>query len=1005
MKNIFELCVPREDIRKGTARDSDFAADLAQVLNGEAPDEYKSPALFFANTYATQGLQALLKNVCLRLSGTGGEASSIFRLDTQYGGGKTHSLIALTHVAQGMQGVEDVGEFIDPGLVPKGSVRIAAFDGENADPVNGRRLEDGLRAFTPWGELAYRLAGVAGYEEVRASDIERVAPGADTIRSLFGGEPTLILLDELGVYLRKVGNRPESEQLAPFLTALFNAVESSPGAALVFTLAIGKGGRATDAYSAENEFVAKHIEEAESVAARKATLLDPTAEHETARVLRRRLFSSIDDGGAAEVIAAYRDLWMRNADKLPPQHNDEDRVADLENSFPLHPLLISTLTDKLSTLGNFQRVRGMLRLLTQTVSRLWDEQPADTYAIHLHHMDPAHEPIRNEVVTRLELGSFDPAIRNDVSSSGGGPSLAQQLDSSNYAGLPPYASFVARSVLWNTFAFNEHLKGVNEPELRFNILAPGLDVDFIDDARKRFMATSAYLDDRPNVPLRFNAEVNLTQLIRRQESQVDSGEARSQLHDRVLSIFRGALLQSPPSFVSGPYDVPDDLGDGRPNLALINHDAETVRNNALEIPALVERVFRFKGAQEDFRQLQNNLVFLTADEGLKEEMKAKMVRRLALEAMRQPQRLDDLAEHQQQKVHELYERSEQELALAIQQCYRHLFFPSRNNRLEGASVDLGHTAFEIQSASEKPGDGERQILRALNDNQKLLRGDDQPLAPSYVRDLTPLKGGQMTTAELRGEFRKDPRLPIMLGDGNFVTMVRRGIDENVYVYRSGDLLLGPGDPWAEIKVDQQSFVYTLAYASGQGIWPRKTEEPVETPPDGGGGAVGPDEGGQGGSTPIDGEVSGRTLARFSAEAPMREALTVLWEQARSAKVTSLAWVSLRVFDATDAFRLMAAVSGVTGAQKQVSLSAEYETAGGSTLSLIFKGVPDDGQPVKDFLEPQFRASTEKDLKTTYTLTFKEGLPLDGDGPEKMTERLARFATGAALVEAEAEAQS
>ena len=993
MKTIFDLCVPRDDIRKGTARDSDFAADLAQVLNGDAPDEYKDPTLFFANTYATQGLQALLKNVCLRLSGTGGEAASIFRLDTQYGGGKTHSLIALTHMAKGMQGVENVAEFIDPGLVPKGSVRIAAFDGENADPVNGRHLEDKLRAFTPWGELAYRLAGVEGYEVVRASDIERVAPGADTIRSLFGGEPTLILLDELGVYLRKVSNRPEANQLVPFLTSLFSAVESSPGAALVFTLAIGKGGKATDAYSAENEFVAKHIEEAESVAARKATVLDPTAEHETARVLRRRLFSSIDDDGAAEVIAAYRDLWTRNADKLPLQRNNEDWGSDLQDSFPLHPMLISTLTDKLSTLGNFQRVRGMLRLLTQTVSQLWDEQPADTYAIHLHHMDPSHEPIRNEVVTRLELSRFDPAIRNDVSSSGGDASLAQQLDRSYYAGLPPYASFVARSVLWNTFAFNENLIGVNEPELRLNILAPGQEVAFIDGARKYFMATSAYLDDRPNVPLRFNAEVNLTQLIRRQESQVDSGEARSQLHDRILSIFRGTLFQLAASFVSGPYDVSDDVGDGRPYLALINHDAETVRNNALEIPPLVERVFRFKGAQDDFRQLQNNVVFLVADEALKDEMKAKMNRRLALEAMREPQRLDELAEHQQQKIHELYERSEQELALSIQQCYRHLFFPSRNNRLDGASVDLGHAVFEIQSASEKPGDGERQILRALDDNQQLLRGDAPPLAPSYVRDLTPLKGGQITTAELRGEFRKDPRLPIMLGDDNFEKMVRRGIDESVYVYRSGDLLLGPGDPWAEIKVDQQSFVYTLAYASEQGIWPRQIEEPDEPPQDVGGGSEDGNDGERSSGSGATSEGSGgQILPRFSSEAPMREALTILWEQARSAKVTSLAWVSLRVFDATDAFRLIAAVNGVTGARKQVNLSADYETSEGSSLHLTFEGAPDDAQP-------------ENGLKTTYMLTFNDGLSLAGDEPEKITERLARFATGAALVEAESEAQA
>ena len=141
--------------------------------------------------------------MCRRLSGAGGEAAAIFRLDTSYGGGKTHGLIALAHAARGMEGVVNPDEFIDLSLLPMGPVRVAAFDGENADPASGRTLEDGLRAYTPWGELAYALAGRKGYERVRQSDERHVAPGAATLRELFGGQPTLILLDELSIYLRK----------------------------------------------------------------------------------------------------------------------------------------------------------------------------------------------------------------------------------------------------------------------------------------------------------------------------------------------------------------------------------------------------------------------------------------------------------------------------------------------------------------------------------------------------------------------------------------------------------------------------------------------------------------------------------------------------------------------------------------------------------------------------------------------------------------------------------
>ena len=156
--------------------------------------------------------------------------------------------------------------------LPSRDVQIAAFDGENADPANGRAMEPSLRAYTPWGELAYQLRGKAGYELVKPSDIARVAPGADTLRELFGGLPTLILLDELSVYLRKVSNIPDARaQLTAFLTAVFKAVESSPNAVLVYTLAVGKDGKASDAYGAENQFIAQQMAELESVSARKAT--------------------------------------------------------------------------------------------------------------------------------------------------------------------------------------------------------------------------------------------------------------------------------------------------------------------------------------------------------------------------------------------------------------------------------------------------------------------------------------------------------------------------------------------------------------------------------------------------------------------------------------------------------------------------------------------------------------------------------------------------------------
>ena len=499
---IFETCRPRLDVLSGSVADADFAADLASVVAGRASNDYLDPVRFFADTYPTRGLKNLLANVCRRLTGAGGEVAAIFRLDTSYGGGKTHALIALVHAARGLEGVPNISEFVDSSRLPKGRVRIAAFDGENADPANGRAMGDGVLACTPWGEIAYALAGKDGYARVRNSDESRIAPGAETLRELFGGEPTVILLDELSVYLRKVRRIDDAhDQLTAFLTSLFKAVEGAPNAALVYTLAIGKDGRATDAYSEENRFIADRMAEAESVSARKATLLNPTEEDETVQVLRRRLFETIDETRLATAVEAYRELWAANKDSLAGQAARSETVETFRSSYPLHPEVLETLTGKTATLGNFQRVRGMLRLLARTIAHLWNEKPGDATAIHLHHIDPGHEPIRQEIVTRLGQTAYVPALGNDVAAGGSETkALAQEIDAEHHGGLAPYAAYVARTIFLHTLAFNDPLKGLSPEQLRYSVLCPATDISFIEDARKKFIAESAYLDDQAGRP-------------------------------------------------------------------------------------------------------------------------------------------------------------------------------------------------------------------------------------------------------------------------------------------------------------------------------------------------------------------------------------------------------------------------------------------------------------------------------------------------------------------------
>jgi hypothetical protein len=1013
---IFDLCTPRDDVLRDAITESDFAADLNKVLSptdlGDYRD-YREAGPFFANTYPTRGLKNLLHNVLSRLSGTGGEAASIFRLDTSFGGGKTHALIALVHAARGMSGVPNVVEFADPALVPTaGIVKIAAFDGENADPSNGRTLENGLLAKTPWGELAYALAGRAGFERVRASDEQQRAPGAATIAELFEGRPTLILLDELAVYLRKVAGIPHArDQFAAFLTDLFKAVESSPKVALVFTLALSREGRAVDAYSDEQQFIADKFAELESVAARKATLLNPTEDDETVHVLRRRLFAHIDDSRVAEVAEAYRQVWATSRDRLPAEAQRPEVVEKLLTGYPFHPHILETLTLKTATLANFQRVRGMLRLLARTIAQLWRARPSDATAIHLHHVDLGVEAIRQELITRLGLTQLVPALNSDVASSDAGhQALAKALDAKLFANLPPYGSYVGRTILIHTIAFNEPLKGATPDELRFAIAAPTLDLSFVDQARKAFLEESAYLDDRPTAPMRFLTEANLNQVVRREEQIVDPSDARAQLKDRIREIFRGETLELI-QFPAGPFDVPDEIADGRPRVAVMSHDALTVGGTVDAVPDLVARIYQNKGSDgTGIRGLRNNVIFVVADEGRVDEMRHRMIRRLALRSLLTPDRLGQLAEHQQSRVRELEKRSEQELAIAIQQAYRHVFYPSRN-RLGDGTVDLAHMALDLQSTSDSPGAGQLQVVRGLRDLSKIRLREDQPDAPAYVRDRTPLRNGRTTTMALRDEFRRDPALPIIAHDDVFIRGVRMGIDTGEFVYVRNSLMWGKGDPAASIMVDEQSFLYTTAEAKREGFWPRRAEPVPDT---GGGTPVGPGGGGPPSVSPVTGSDGGRGLESeailagpgvFSAEGPLRGALTQLWENARGAKVTQVGVLQLRLFDTSDAFKLISVMDTIAQSSKEVTLEGGYESADGCEFQFTFKGGIGDANQLKAFLEPQLRAAKDKDFKAAITLRFDAGLSLAGRAPEDLTEKLTRIASGAVHVQASAEGRA
>lgn len=180
MSGLFESCEPRADVLAGRVAEAEFAADLAQVVRGDAPEDYRDPERFFADTHPTRGLGNVLQAVLGRLSGRG-DHGAIFRLHTDFDGGRIHRLIALVHAARHGTEIARIVDFADPTLLPEESVGDAAVDGENADPINGRKLADGGRTCSLWSGIACTLGGRAAFENARGSDETDVASDADTL--------------------------------------------------------------------------------------------------------------------------------------------------------------------------------------------------------------------------------------------------------------------------------------------------------------------------------------------------------------------------------------------------------------------------------------------------------------------------------------------------------------------------------------------------------------------------------------------------------------------------------------------------------------------------------------------------------------------------------------------------------------------------------------------------------------------------------------------------------
>jgi predicted AAA+ superfamily ATPase len=706
-----EIAVPHEDVLKGTFQQAEFAADLSRVHAGTATPEYQNPTLFFQRTLITEGMRLLLDSVVKRLAGKGGDP--VIQLQTAFGGGKTHTMLAVYHLAKGEVPAGDlpgVAAILDAaGIVELPRARIAVLDGIRLSP-NQPVMRDGVTIRTLWGELAWQLGKAEGYALVADADASGTSPGKAVLETLLSRHaPCVILIDELVAYVRQfeegktlTGGTFDSN--LSFVQALTEAIKGVPTAVLLASLP------ESDKEAGSQRGV-KALETLAHYFGRVQALWKPVSSEEAFEIVRRRLFSHINDLAAESVCRAFADFYLSHRDDFP-QETQEARYLDrLVRAYPIHPEVFDRLYEDWSTLDNFQRTRGVLKMMAKVIHRLWKDGNNDP--LIMPGSLPLYDPdVRNEAIYYLPPG-WDPVIERDVDGERAETTEIESRDTR--FGSVQACRRLARTIFLGSApsTMNQLVRGIELERVLLGAIQPGQPVGVFRDALNRLRDRLHYLNHANNrfwLDTRPNLRREMEERKRRFQDKEDVFPA---IRDRVQKTFASGVFGGIHIFTASS-DVPDDWAL---RLVVLPPDAAFSKSGqSLAIDRATE-ILKKRGDQPRFRQ--NRLLFLVADyesvSRLKDHVRSYLAWRSIL-ADYQDNRivLDNLMARQAQ---ENLKQAEETVCRSVRETYKWLLVPMQEARPGKGLSELRWEHFQVNPGAPN---WSQEIERVLKENELLI---------------------------------------------------------------------------------------------------------------------------------------------------------------------------------------------------------------------------------------------------------------------------------------------
>lgn len=690
-----EVIEPHNDVATGEFKQAEFAADLGKVHSGSAPSEYRDPKEFFSRTYLTDGLSNLLIGAAKCLADAGGDP--VVELQTNFGGGKTHSMLALYHMVGGtpahdLPGLDQL--LRENELSVPAKVSRAVLVGTSRGPQDVIKTGDGLKIRTTWGELAWQLGGSEAYSMIADNDEKGIAPGSNLLEAIFRKyAPCLILIDEWVAYLRqiyKVEGLPSGSFDAnlSFVQSLTEAVKASPGTLLVASLPAsqievgGEGGQ-------------EALARLKQTFSRVESSWRPASQEESYEIVRRRLFKAIPGDKhhhKDNALKQFAKLYRENSNDFPQGCADEDYRRKLDKAYPIHPELFDQLYTSWGSLEKFQRTRGVLRLMAQVIHELWmSNDPSimimpGSVAINSARVEP-------ELLHYLDV-NWQSIIAGDVD----GPTSTPYKIDQGAPNLNRYSATrrVARSIFMGSAPTHaQKNKGLDDKQINLGVVQPGERPAIFGDALRRLTNQAKYMHSDLG-RYWYSMSPSLNRLAADKAAQLEEALVLVTIDQELIKYINGisdrghfdAIQVAPASSA----DVPDEaggvravvLGVAHPHTGREGSDAQKAAREILMQRGTVPRVYR------------NMLVFLAAEARQLDSLREAVRAALGWEQIvRDTERLN-LTQSDSALARAKRDESKETMRTRLQECWCYLLYPHQ---------DSAHDEFEWSSGKVPAQDG------------------------------------------------------------------------------------------------------------------------------------------------------------------------------------------------------------------------------------------------------------------------------------------------------------